>query len=106
MEGKYLESLPGYGLPANIDTWRNLMLVPELKARITLLDENNEVAVQLGADVERINSKEGKGLRERPDDWRDGKFVHPHDACFDPHGNIYVAEWVASGRVTKLERLT
>ena len=106
MDGQYLETLPGYGLPANIDTWRNLMLVPELKARITLLDEDNRVAAQLGADVERIGSEEGKGLRGRPADWRDGKFVHPHDACFDPHGNIFVAEWVATGRVTRLERLT
>lgn len=35
MNGKYLETLSGYGLPANVDTWKNLMLVPELKARVT-----------------------------------------------------------------------
>ncbi|HVJ69698.1 MAG TPA: hypothetical protein VM510_17100, partial [Caulifigura sp.] len=29
----------------------------------------------------------------------------PHDACFDPQGNIYVAEWVATGRVSKLKRV-
>jgi len=27
-----------------------------------------------------------------------GKFVHPHDACFDKDGNIYVVEWVSTGR--------
>jgi hypothetical protein len=32
--------------------------------------------------------------------------VHPHDACFDHEGNILIAEWVATGRVTKLKRLT
>ena len=37
--------------------------------------------------------------------WKPGKFVHPHDACFDREGNIFVAEWVATGRVTKLKRL-
>jgi len=37
--------------------------------------------------------------------WQDGKFVHPHDACFDKDGNIFVAEWVERGRVTKLRRL-
>jgi hypothetical protein len=28
-----------------------------------------------------------------------------HDACFDKDGNIIVAEWVQSGRVTKLRRV-
>ena len=32
----------GFGLPANIDTWKNLMVVPELKACVTLLDEDNK----------------------------------------------------------------
>ena len=40
-----------------------------------------------------------------PDQWQDGVFVHPHDACFDPEGNVFVAEWVQTGRVTKLTRL-
>ena len=37
--------------------------------------------------------------------WRDGKFVHPHDACFDPDGNVFVVEWVVGGRVTRLRKL-
>ena len=28
------------------------------------------------------------------DQWQPGKFIHPHDACFDKDGNIFVAEWV------------
>jgi len=103
LDGKYLETSKGYGLPANIDTYRNLMLVPELHARVTLLNEKNEVVAQLGADVERITSQ--AGIRNDSQQWRDGKFVHPHDACFDQDGNIFVAEWVATGRVSKLKRL-
>jgi len=30
--------------------------------------------------------------------------VHPHDACFDSDGNLFVAEWVSAGRITKLRR--
>ena len=44
-------------------------------------------------------------LRTQPDRRQDGYFVHPHDACFDREGNIFVAEWVSIGRVTKLSRL-
>ena len=105
MDGKYLETLQGYGLPANCDTYKNLLLVPELHARVTLLNEKNEIVVQLGEDVERV-TKTVKGVRNDPKKWIDGKFVHPHDACFDHDGNILVAEWVATGRVTRLRRLS
>ncbi|HQX51468.1 MAG TPA: twin-arginine translocation signal domain-containing protein [Planctomycetaceae bacterium] len=103
MDGVYKETLPGFGLPANIDTWKNLMLVPELKACVTLLNEENKVVARLGQATERL--AEISGLRGQPDKWIDGQFVHPHDACFAPNGDIYVAEWVATGRVTKLERV-
>ncbi|MDA1052639.1 MAG: twin-arginine translocation signal domain-containing protein [Planctomycetota bacterium] len=103
LDGKYLETLTGYGLPANIDTYENLLLVPELHARVTLLNEKNVVVAQLGEDVKRVTT--GQGIRNDSKNWIDGKFVHPHDACFDNEGNIFVAEWVATGRVSKLKRL-
>ncbi len=103
IDGQYVETLTGYGLPANIDIRENLMMVPELKARLTLLNENNEVVAQLGEAIERLNQV--KDLRSKPDQWIDGQFVHPHDACFDNRGDIFVAEWVQTGRVTKLEKI-
>jgi hypothetical protein len=104
MDGTYQETLTGFGLPANIDTWQNLMLVPELKARLSLLDENNKVVAQLGVGIDRLN--EIKNLRVQPEQWKDGQFVHPHDACFAQNGDIYVAEWVGTGRISKLERVS
>ena len=44
-------------------------------------------------------------LRTEPDNWQDGRLLHPHDACFDQEGNIIVAEWVSTGRVSKLTRV-
>ena len=29
----------------------------------------------------------------------------PHDACFDKDGNIFVVEWVQTGRVTLLKKV-
>ena len=92
-------------MPANVDSYRNLLLVPELHARVTLLDENNKVVARLGDDVERVVKKKQVN-RGNPKTWVNGKFVHPHDACFDNEGNILVAEWVATGRVTRLRRLS
>ncbi len=104
LDGKYVETLKGYGLPANIDTWKNLLLVPELHARLTLLNEKNEVVARLGDDVEGVVKKK-KVSRGNAKTWVNGKFVHPHDACFGSNGDIYVAEWVATGRVTRMRRL-
>ncbi len=77
--------------------------MPELRAQVSLLDKNNQVVARLGSDAGRLD--EIKGLRTKPDQWLPGKFVHPHDACFDPAGNIYVAERVSTGRITKLEKV-
>ncbi len=109
LDGTYIDTLKGFGLPANVDTFGDLMLVPELKARVSILDKNNKVVAHLGDDVERIlaDQKANKGfkIRGEPKSWIDGKFVHPHDACFDAQGNIFVAEWVGTGRVSKLTRV-
>lgn len=106
MDGQYKKTVSGFGLPANIDTTDELMLVPELVARVSLLDRNHNTIVTLGDDRERIlaDKNKNKGFRIRSDEsqWQQNKFIHPHDACFDRNGDIYVAEWVSSGRVTKL----
>ncbi|MBX3452255.1 MAG: twin-arginine translocation signal domain-containing protein [Planctomycetaceae bacterium] len=105
MDGKYLETLTGYGLPANLDSFENLLVVPELHARLTLLNEKNEVVARLGDDVARVTAKDGREIRGDSAKWVDGKFVHPHDACFDRDGNLFVAEWVGTGRISKLTRV-
>ena len=51
-----MKTLTGFGLPANIDTFGQLMVVPELFARVSLLDAQNNVVAQLGDDSDRIRS--------------------------------------------------
>ncbi len=106
LDGKYIETLTGYGLPANCDTFQDLLLVPELHARVSLLDSRNQVVARLGADVARITGQGKKNIRAHEELWHDGRFVHPHDACFDAEGNIFVAEWVQSGRVSRLTKIS
>lgn len=103
LQGNYQQTIAGFGLPANVDRQGDLLLVPELKARVSILDKDYKPLVELGSDVERI-SADGN-IRNDETKWIDGKFVHPHDACFDNHGNILVAEWVATGRITRLRKL-
>lgn len=103
LDGTHVETKTDYRLPANIDTYENLMVIPELGGRITILNEKDEIVVRLDEGVERLGKIEK--LREQPEKWQDGHFVHPHDACFDLEGNLFVAEWVKTGRVTKLTRV-
>ena len=103
LDGKHLETLEGFGKPANFDTRGDMMLVPELLGMVTILDKENKPLAKLGDGRARLNEVED--LRKKPDQWTDGQFVHPHDACFDNEGNIFVAEWVATGRVTKLTKV-
>lgn len=106
LDGEYQETIEGFGLPANLATHEQLLLVPELAARVTLMNPAGEIVARLGDDFDRIAADTKREIRSNPDLWQEGKFVHPHDACFDATGNIYVPEWVSTGRVTKLTRLS
>ena len=110
LEGKHIKTLDGFILPANIDTRKDVMLVPDLSARVTLLGKDDKVITHLGEDPEWREQvlKESMKLRSSRtgEEWVAGKFLHPHDACFDPAGNIYVAEWVHTGRITKLRKVS
>jgi len=108
LDGEHLKTQGGYLLPANIDMRGNVMLVPDLKARVTLLDKNDEVIVHLGEDADWRTKvlADGMKLRREPSRWQAGRFLHPHDACFDAQGNIFLAEWVSTGRITKLRHVS
>ncbi len=108
MDGNHLKTQSGFLFPADIDVKGDWMLVPDLHARISILDKAGQPVVQLGDD-ENWRSKvldTKLGMRTKRELWEPGRFVHPHDACFDAEGNIFVVEWVVTGRVTKLRKLS
>lgn len=108
MENNHLKTMDGFLFPADIDIQGDIMCVPDLHARVTLLDKDNRVLAHLGDDEAwraRVLDKSEK-MRATPDKWKAGKFIHPHDAAFDKGGNIFVAEWVVGGRLTKLRKLS
>jgi hypothetical protein len=92
--------------PANADTRGNVMLVPDLHARVSLFGPGLTPIVHLGDDEAwRKKVLDGFKVRQDPKQWVPGKFVHPHDAAFDKDGNIFVVEWVSTGRVTFLKKV-
>jgi hypothetical protein len=78
------------------------MVVPDLFARVTLMDRKNNIILHLGDDSSTDYMATRKLTR---DHFTPGKFVCPHGACFDREGNIFVVEWVEVGRVSKLRRV-
>jgi hypothetical protein len=105
LDGTHQHTLQGFVMPANIDFFGDIMLLPDLAARVTLLDANNRVIAHLGEDPVWQAEVMKMEIRKDPSRWVKGKFVHPHDACFDHEGNIIVAEFVEPGRITKLNRI-
>jgi hypothetical protein len=115
LDGKFIKATrpkTAVFFPANIDTRGDLLMIADLHARITLYGKNREVVAQLGDDpawrdrvVASLDKGKGPSVRSQPKLWQPGKFVHPHDACFDKDGNIYVAEWVDGGRITLLKKM-
>lgn len=107
LDGKPLGFYEDMSFPAHFDIQGDLLLVPDLHARVTLLGKDNELIDHLGYDpawTEKV--KTTKRFRDDPSRYEDGRFVHPHDACFDRQGNILVVEWVPKGRVTLLRKLS
>jgi hypothetical protein len=106
LDGKPIRIDGGVSFPAHFDIRGDLLLVPDLHARVTLMDKDNQVITHLGYDPAwTIQVLDGFKMRTQPSTWVDGRFIHPHDACFDKDGNIFVAEWVATGRVSKLTKV-
>ena len=104
LDGSHIEFVNGVNLPCHFSIFKNGdMVIPDLGARLTLLDKNNPVIERLGDDSSSNWRETRKGTREK---FTPGKFVCPHGACFDHAGNIYVVEWVEVSRVSKLRRVS
>lgn len=79
------------------------IVIPDLHARVTILGADNKLVCHLG---DQPGAWEQQGWPNVPHDQRRaGLFNSPHAAAVDADGNIYVVEWIADGRVTKLAKV-
>ena len=102
LDGQHLGFVDDFPAPCHFHERQGVIVVPDLFARVTLIDRNNQVIEQLG----EAGLDSWKSIRGGPrDNFPVGKFVCPHSACFDHAGNIFVVEWVEVGRVSKLRKV-
>lgn len=89
-------------LPCCFYTHGTETYIPDLFSRVTILDSRDLLVTHVG---------DNPGFWQTPG-WPNvdlslrtpGKFSSPHGLAVDSHGDIYVAEWVQTGRITKLVR--
>ncbi|MGD9723736.1 MAG: peptidase [Pirellulales bacterium] len=108
LDGAFQSIVEGVSFPAHFDIRGSELLVPDLHARVTILDADNRVLTHLGYDqawTDKVLAGGKLTLRGKPQEWEAGRFVHPHDACYDAEGSIFVVEWVPTGRVSKLKHV-
>lgn len=78
------------------------LMIPELRARVTILDADGNLECRLGEN-EKVCSSEAW-----PNDTRaligPGRFNSPHAMAVDTDGSLYVVEWMTGGRITKLAK--
>lgn len=75
------------------------LAIPELAGRVTLLDAQDQVLAHLGDNPNQAHwANNGLSTKE----WQAGVFISPHGAAFDGKGNLYVQDWLAAGRFTRL----
>jgi len=103
LDGKYVSKVEkDLRLPSKVVTQGKDLMVVDLDGRVTVFDESYEVIAQLG---DNLNLELRGKYNVAPSDWKDGEFIAPHGAAWDSKGNLYVADWNAFGRISKLARI-
>lgn len=103
-DGTFIDFVTDLRLPSHFHERNGIVVVADLQTRVTLLDRNNKVIVHLGDPTPSSPPNPNRGTQDRSS-FVPGQFVNPHGAMFDRDGNIFVAEWVEIGRLTKLRKV-
>jgi len=87
-------------LPAAIVIDGDNAIVGELNGRVTVLDKEGAVVTRIGA-----NTEQGTGTNKIPPaQWRNGFVLSPHGVALNAHGDLFVSEFSAFGRVHRFNR--
>lgn len=88
-EGEFIEEKPGFRRPNGV--WvdpQGFMYVAELDARVTIMDEHDQVVGTIGGES----------------DPAPGGLLKPHAVWGDSHGDLYIAEVEDGARIQKFNR--
>jgi len=112
MEGRFQRAFgAGYlSSPSAFASHGDLLVIAELRARLAILDANDQLVCYLGENETVCQAEGWPNNKNQAGDiiptklLEAGKFNSPHGLAVDADGNLYVAEWLIGGRFTKLVR--
>jgi peptidylamidoglycolate lyase len=94
LELEYKRTVPDMRAPCCFYQHAGHLYVPELNARVSILDAKDQVVAQLG---------DGKGLKKEEANQHPEAFFTPHALALDSRGDLYVVEWLPDGRPRKFK---
>ncbi|QDU34083.1 NHL repeat protein [Poriferisphaera corsica] len=104
-EGQHMRTIEGMlHSPCSFTFFDGCTYIPELFTGIKILDPDDQLIASIG-DHDGITTAPGWPNMGGTDWVKPGLFNSPHDLTVDAAGNVYVAEWIIGGRVTKLEKV-
>jgi len=103
LSGEWIgEIITGLRRPCAVSIHGDICAIAELAGRVTLIDKKGDILTHLGDNPDK---KQRANFRVELQDIKEGLFTAPHSLTFDADGNLYVQDWNASGRLTKLMAL-
>lgn len=104
LDDKPIDIVEGTRQPCHFHEHNGNIVVPDLSGPVHIFDKDNKLVVSMGAATPDGPKNPPRTTQDRST-FVSGQFVNPHGAIFDRNGNIFVAEWVEIGRVTKLRKV-
>jgi hypothetical protein len=105
LQGEHIDFIFGTSkLPCYFHERYGEVVIPDLQSKVVILDRQNRVIASLGEGEYSEEEADKLRIQDRSN-FIPGRFICPHSACFSHEGDIFVVEWVAVGRVTKLRRV-
>lgn len=100
LEGELIEVVAaGLRRPCGAAVRGEVLAVPDLSGRVTLLDRQHRLIAHLGEQPDEAK-RANNGVPRA--DWLDGQFVAPHGLAWGANGDLYVLDWVSQGRFARL----
>ena len=91
-ELEYKRTVPDMRNPCCLYQHAGHLYVPELGARVSIIDAADKVVAQLG---------DGRGVKKEDLTSHPEAFATPHALAVDSRGDLYVVEWLPTGRPRK-----
>jgi hypothetical protein len=89
-------------LPCAVSIRGDRVAIAELEGRVAIIDGTNKVISTIG---DNPNKPQRGNYNVPPKDWKDGIFNAAHGLSYDKDGNLYVEDWNASGRVSRMNKV-